>query len=311
VFAMAVHGGAGTWEPEHHAAALAGLSAALAAGIAVLQGGSSALDAVVAAATVLEDDPVFNAGTGSTLNLDGEIEVDAAVMAGNGQRAGAVACVKNVRNPVKLARRVMEDTDHVLLAGEGAEALARAWGLAAKNEPTPDRRRRWEAARAKLARDAEPAKLAALLKAHPELARERRGTIGAVARDAHGHTAAATSTGGVLLKLPGRIGDTPVPGAGNYANAAGAASATGQGELILRALTTKTACDLMAQGFTADSAARTALIRTAREAGSDLGLITVDLWGGIGIAHATANMPHAFQAEGGAPLARMRAGQAP
>lgn len=312
MFAMAVHGGAGTWEEPAHAPALAGLRAALEKGRVILAGGGDALDAVVAAAVALEDDPVFNAGTGSALNLRGEVECDASVMCGPGLRAGSVATVRGVRNPVLLARRIMEETDHVLLAGEGAELLAAAWGLAPGNVPTPARRAKWEKAVAALlsgsgesADGMTHARLVELVKAHPELARERRGTIGAVARDAKGNTAAATSTGGTLLKLPGRIGDTPVPGAGNYATTAGAASATGQGELMLRTLTTKVACDLMAQGFTADAAARTALIRTAREAGSDLGIITVDLWGGVGITHATPLMPHAYVVGGEEPVVRL------
>lgn len=310
MFAMAVHGGAGTWEEAAHAPALAGLRAALEAGRAILAAGGEALDAVVAAATALEDDPVFNAGTGSALNLRGEVECDAAVMSGLGLRAGSVAAVRGVRNPVLLARRILEETDHVLIAGEGAEQLAALWGLAPGNAPTADRRARWEKAIAELLAGGSPgdlthARLFDLVKAHPELARERRGTIGAIARDARGNTAAATSTGGTLLKLPGRIGDTPVPGAGNYATTAGAASATGQGELMLRSLTTKVACDLMAQGFTADAAARTALIRTAREAGSDLGIITVDLWGGVGATHATTYMPHAYVVGGDEPVVRL------
>lgn len=310
MFAMAVHGGAGKWEEPAHAPALAGVRAALEKGRAILAAGGEALDAVIAAAVALEDDPVFNAGTGSALNLRGEVECDASVMCGPGLRAGSVATVRGVRNPVLLARRIMEETDHVLLAGEGAEQLAAIWGLAPGNAPTAARRAKWEKAVAALLSGGSPedlthARLVELVKAHPELARERRGTIGAVARDAKGNTAAATSTGGTLLKLPGRIGDTPVPGAGNYATTAGAASATGQGELMLRALTTKVACDLMAQGFTADAAARTALIRTAREAGSDLGIITVDLWGGVGVIHATPLMPHAYVVGGEEPVVRL------
>ena len=308
MFAIAVHGGAGSWEKDAQAAGLAGVRRAAEEGARLLAGGASALEAAIAAAVILEDDPVFNAGTGSALNLRGEVECDAAVMAGDCLRAGAVASVRGVRNPVLLARRVMEETDHVLVAGEGAEELARAWGLANGNEPTPMRRAKWETARAGV--DAGAGRMAALLRAHPELARERRGTIGVVVRDSAGRCAVAASTGGVLLKLPGRIGDTPIPGAGSYASHAGAAAATGQGELMMRTLTTKTACDLMAQGHTAEAAAKAALVRTAREAGADLGLITVDLWGGIGVAHATPLMPHAFLTEGSPLVARLGVDQA-
>lgn len=310
MFAMAVHGGAGAWEESHHEAALAGVRRSVEAGAAVLRGGGSALDAVVAAAIVLEDDPHFNAGTGATLTLRGEVECDACVMTGHDLGAGAVAAVRGVKNPVLLARRVMEETDHVLLAGEGAETLAKAWNLFTGNEPVPFRLERWKKAVAELPRDADPAnpkKLAALLKAHPELGATRRGTIGAVACDAAGRTAVATSTGGMLLKLPGRVGDTPIPGAGSYAAAAGAASATGHGELVMRALTTRTACDRMESGLGADAAAASALAHTARIAGSDLGLITVDARGGVGAAHATRFMPHAFAVDGQPVVARLAA----
>jgi beta-aspartyl-peptidase (threonine type) len=299
MYALVVHGGAGSWEDVDLDAALAGVRRAAEAGRALLAAGGSALDAVVAAALVLEDDPVFNAGTGATLNLRGEAECDAAVMTGAGYRAGAVAALCNVANPVLVARKVLEETDHVLIAGEGAEALARAWGLAHGNPPTDARRTRWQRAVESLGLKAPPSaipakKIAALVKAHPELAAARRGTIGAVAVDREGHTAVAASTGGVLLKLPGRIGDTPIPGAGTYACPAGAVAATGQGELMMRSLTTKVACDLMAGGLDAQSALRAALDRTARETGDDVGLIGVDASGRVGVAHHPPFMPHAI-----------------
>ncbi len=309
MFAMAVHGGAGRWEAEAHEAAVAGVRAALALGVALLKKGMPAIEAVVAAARHLEDDPVFNAGTGAALNLRGEVECDASVMVGEGLRAGAVAAVRGVKNPILLARRVMEETDHVLVAGEGAGELAALWGLRDGNEPTAGRRRKWEEAKRALGIEDDPstARLVALLKRHPELAASRRGTIGAVAVDARGGAAAATSTGGVTLKLAGRIGDTPLLGAGTYATAAGAASATGRGELMIRALTTRTVCDLLARGESADGAARAAVAETARSVGDDLGVIVVDRRGGIGIAHGTRYMPHAFQVEGGTPVASLAA----
>lgn len=297
-WAIAVHGGAGTWEKDAHEAALAGVRAAVEAGTAKLRGGATALDAAIAAAVALEDDPTFNAGTGSTLNLRGEVECDASLMEGHTLRGGAVASVRNVKNAILLAREVFARTDHVLLAGEGAEEFARLCGLARGNEPTAARREKWRVAREKLGGGTAPSsmpRLVELLAKNPSLAKERRGTIGAVAVDAQGRCAAATSTGGVLLKLPGRVGDTPILGAGTYADAHGAASATGQGELVMRALTTRVACFALAAGADAMTAAREAVERTKSAVGSDdLGLVVVDRAGRCGAAHGTPLMPHAF-----------------
>ena len=295
---IAVHGGAGTWEADAHAPATAGGRAAVEVGAEKLRAGGSALDAAIAAVVALEDDATFNAGTGATLNLRGEIECDASVMEGHTRRGGAVAAVRGVRNPVLLAREVLLRTDHVLLAGPGAEELARLWGLATGNQPTPSRREKWRKAREKLGNGKAPDSmphLLELLRAHPELAAERRGTVGAVAVDGAGRCAAATSTGGVLLKLTGRVGDTPILGAGTWADAAGAASATGQGELVMRALSTRVACERIAAGADAATAAREAIDRTREATGSaDLGLIVVDASGRLGAAHGTPLMPHAF-----------------
>jgi len=190
-----------------------GLRAAAAAGWDVLAGGGTALDAVQAAAVTLEDDPLFNAGRGAVLNEHGEAEHDAAVMCGRTMAAGGVAAVRGVRNPIVLARVVMERTDHVLIAGAGAEALADREGVE-RVDPrwhvTERREAQWQAA---------------------------GDTIGAVAVDGEGHVAAATSTGGILHKLGGRIGDSPIPGAGLYAaDDACAVSASGHGEAIMRAV---------------------------------------------------------------------------
>lgn len=310
-WAIAVHGGAGTWETDAHAAATAGVRAAAEVGAERLRGSATALDAAIAAVVALEDDATFNAGTGSTLNLRGEVECDASVMEGHTRRGGAVAAVRGVRNPVLLAREVLSRTDHVLLVGDGAEELARLWGLANGNEPTAARRERWRTAREKLGNGTAPGAmpgLLELLRAHPELGAARRGTVGAVAVDGSGRCAVATSTGGVLLKLPGRVGDTPILGAGSWADAAGAASATGQGELVMRALTTRIACERIAAGADAASAARDAIERTREATGSsDLGLIVVDAAGRLGAAHGTPLMPHAFASASGNVSARLSA----
>jgi isoaspartyl peptidase/L-asparaginase-like protein (Ntn-hydrolase superfamily) len=216
---LAIHAGAGPApvdDPDGGAARwprqAAGLTAALRAGLAVLAAGGPALDAVVAAVMVLEDDEEYNAGRGSALTAAGTVEMDAAVADGQGRRMGGVACLTTVRHPIQAARAVMEDARHVLLSGPGAEAFARDLGLAVEPPDwfVTDRRRR------------------ALERSH--------GTVGAVARDRDGHLAAATSTGGRTGQLPGRIGDSPVPGAGTWADdATCAVSATGIGEAFLRA----------------------------------------------------------------------------
>ena len=242
---LAIHGGAGPapeGEPDGGASRwpgqAAGLAAALRAGLAVLADGGKALDAAVAAVAVLEDDEHYNAGRGSALTAAGTVEMDAAVADGQGRRIGGVACVTGVRHPVLAARAVMDDGRHVLLAGAGAEAFARTAGLAF--EPSEwfvtDRRRqaltRWLAAQAGgAAADVMAAESPAGREAHPGV-----GTVGAVARDSFGHLAAATSTGGRNGQLTGRIGDSPVPGAGTWADdATCAVSATGIGEAFLRA----------------------------------------------------------------------------
>jgi L-asparaginase / beta-aspartyl-peptidase len=274
---IVVHGGAGSRPAEGAAAeaARAGCARGASIGHAVLAVGGSALDAVQAAVRALEDDERFNAGRGAVLTRAGTVELDAAIMSGDGLRVGAVAAVTGVRNPVDLARRVLEDGQHALLAGAGALAFAREAGVALV---APDFHVTDEA-RADLAR---------------ELARrgqhEGGGTVGAVALDAKGHLAAATSTGGMVGKRPGRVGDTPLPGAGTYADdEAGAASATGHGERIIQVALTKTAIDLLRGGLPARDAAAAALASLDRVSGRG-GLILVDRAGGVGIAFNTTSM---------------------
>jgi isoaspartyl peptidase/L-asparaginase-like protein (Ntn-hydrolase superfamily) len=219
---LAIHGGAGPAPPDEAQGGAdrwpgqaAGLGAALRAGLAVLAEGGPALEAVIAAVMVLEDDEHWNAGRGSALTAAGTVEMDAAVADGRDRRTGGVACVTGVRHPVLAAQAVMDDGRHVLLSGPGAEALARQAGLAFEPGGWFITERRRQALANRL---------------------ETGGTVGAVARDAAGHLAAATSTGGRNGQLPGRIGDSPIPGAGTWADDAGCAvSATGIGEAFLRA----------------------------------------------------------------------------
>jgi beta-aspartyl-peptidase (threonine type) len=267
-----VHGGCGRWASKDTARALAGVRAAVAAARRVLADGGRALDAVCAAVVALEDDPLFNAGTGCVLNREGAAEMDAAVMTGENLRCGGVAAITRVKNPVLVARQVMEATPHVLLAGAGATAFARAHGFSDYDPITRESLRRF--------------RLRAVV-ASP-------GTVGAVALDADGHLAAATSTGGVSLKLPGRVGDSPIPGAGNYATAHAAASATGAGELMMRTLATKSACDLIAAGHAAQRAASAAIRALPAQAGESGGMIALDARGRVGVAMRGGVMPHAW-----------------
>ncbi len=228
-WSIAVHGGAGTMTaaaltPAHIAAAQAALALALEAGAAILRGGGSALDAVEAAVVSLEDEPLFNAGRGAVFTYHGTNELDAAIMDGAGRTAGAVAGVSHTRNPVKLARAVMERSPHVMLSGAGAEEFAREHGVEQVDPDwfaTPERWRQLEELKAK--------------KLGWFDADLKYGTVGAVACDAAGHVAAATSTGGLTGKRWGRIGDSPLIGAGTYADdRACAISATGAGEYFIR-----------------------------------------------------------------------------
>lgn len=228
-WSLAIHGGAGVIErdkltPQKDAAIRAALNRALDAGSAVLARKGNALDAVEAAVKVLEDDPNFNAGRGAVFTWEGKNELDAAIMDGRTRAAGAVAGVTATRHPISLARAVMEKSDHVVLAGAGADAFSRAQRLEQADAAwfaTPERRQQLEALKAK--------------KLSSYDVDRKYGTVGAVARDAAGHVAAATSTGGVTGKRWGRIGDAPVIGAGTYADdRACAVSATGAGEYFIR-----------------------------------------------------------------------------
>jgi beta-aspartyl-peptidase (threonine type) len=243
---------------------------AAAVGWGVLAAGGCALDAAVEAVVCLEDDPLFNAGTGSVLNARGEVEMDASVMAGDSLAAGGVACIQRVRNPVLVARCVLQATDCVLLAGPAATAFAREQGF---DDYDPGRPRA----------------------AHAD---QRGGTVGAVALDEAGRLAAATSTGGREGKRPGRVGDSPVPGAGNYADAAAAVSATGWGEQMLRYVTAKDVAVRVARGAEPQRALREALDDMARRFGEPIGAIALDADGRLGVVHGTEALPHAWRRSG-------------
>src|ERR1043166_5214685 len=232
---IAIHGGAGTLERAAMSKAAesrysAVLQRALAAGYDILRGGGASLDAVTAAVMVMEDSPLFNAGRGAVFNAEGAHELDAAIMDGKTLKAGAVAAIRTARNPVLVARAVMEHTGHVMLAGAGADRFARRQGFAAMPQKyfhTERRRRALANERERMGRRG------------PTVAADadRHGTVGAVALDRAGNLAAATSTGGYTNKMAGRVGDSPIVGAGVYAdNATCAISATGSGEHFMRAV---------------------------------------------------------------------------
>lgn len=297
LYAIIVHGGAGKITEERFEDVREGAKLAVEAGIEVLKNDGSALDAVEAAVKVLENDTNFNSGTGSVLTFDGDVEMDAAVAYGPNLDFGAVAGVKRIKNPISLARKVMEKTDHVLLAGNGAGDFAKLMGFEDHDPITPKRREQWERYRKEFLNGdyKDWPKLRKLFQEHPEFL---HGTVGAVAVDSHGETAAATSTGGVFLKLLGRVGDTPIPGAGTYATPDGAASSTGLGEGMMRVLMTKVAADFMKMGLDAKHAAEATVNYLDNTVGTEAGIIVVDRNGEIGFAHNTPHMTHAYFKEG-------------
>lgn len=282
---LVIHGGSGSMRPGVLAAELdrlgrSGLDAALEAGSAILAGNGSALDAVEAAARVLEEDSCFNAGRGSVLAFDGHVELDAAIMDGRDRRCGAVAGLRSTRAPISAARAVMEQSPHVLMSNDGADDFAREAGL--EQVPnrwfvTSERRRQLDEllARGSGAFDADI----------------KYGTIGAVAVDMEGHVAAATSTGGLTAKRWGRIGDSPLIGAGTYADdRAGAVSATGLGEIFIRAAAAHELCARVRIGGAALKEALDGVLEDVRALGGNGGLIAVSPSGEAALGFTTPGM---------------------
>jgi len=292
---IVVHGGAGSWRVDASTKESIDrtLLAAVRHGYEVLIAGGSAVEAVVESVKVLEDSGILNAGTGSVLNALGEVEMDAGVMDGKTLRAGAVAAVKYPKNPIELAKIVMEKTDHIIIVGEGADRLARIFKL----QPRPGTPQNILDRYAYLISNLDNVKHWKKLKELFPLLKSAGDTVGAVAIDSEGNVAAATSTGGVWLKLPGRVGDSPIPGAGFYAdNRGGAASATGLGETIIMTMLTRRAVELMIGGHNAEEACVKALTELTARFGSDTaGVIAIDVRGNIAAVHNTEAMPYAFK----------------
>jgi L-asparaginase / beta-aspartyl-peptidase len=275
IWSLAVHGGAGQGREqeaniEHADAIRAELAAVLEKGAAILRNGGTAVDAVEDAVRRLEDSPLFNAGRGSVFNAAGEHELEASIMDGRTLDAGAAAALRGIKNPVSLARLVMQRSPHVFLQGEGAIAFAKAQGMELVDEAyfsTEDRRAALELAKRR----------------SPPPNPSKQGTVGAVARDVHGDLAAATSTGGMTNKAVGRIGDSPIIGAGCYAsNASCAVSGTGQGEYFIRATVARDIAALMEYGGKNARAAAAHVIRRRLEVlGGEGGVVVVDRDGHI------------------------------
>lgn len=293
-----VHGGAGEWQPERQKPGIDGVRKAAESGFDFLKGDGSALDAVESAVMSMEDNEAFNAGLGSSLALNKCIEMEASIMDGKTLSAGATGLLNDVKYPVRLARVVMENTDHHFIVGQSAEKLAEIFNLERRNPMTKLRERYWRKLRNKMEQDRLNylPRLLKLLKSHPNLF--DLGTVGAVAVDKEGNVAAATSTGGISLKLPGRIGDSPLIGCGNYAdNESGACSATGIGEIAIKLVLAKSTCDLMRSRQTPQRAAESSIRevnRRIRSVANQIGLIAVNFKGEIGAAHNSRHMCWAY-----------------
>jgi len=297
---LVIHGGAGVEKaglaPEEQAAARAALALALRTGNAVLQKGGSAVDAVAATITVLEDAPQFNAGRGAVFTHDGRNELDAAIMDGSRGKAGAIAGVHQVRNPIQLARAVMEHSEHVMLVGEGAETFAQAQGMTLVDPSYFRTEKRWQQLQKALKEEAAK-------QTHADLETAKHfGTVGALALDAQGRLAAGTSTGGMTNKRYGRVGDAPIIGAGTYANAQCAVSGTGWGEYYIRSVAAYDICARMkyaGQGLA--QAAEAVIDQAIPAAGGNGGAIALDAQGNMAFPFNTQGMYRGWIGADGVP----------
>jgi len=300
-YVLVIHGGAGTilkskMTPEKEKAYKEALTLALKNGYAILQNGGSSLDAVTAAVTVMEDSPLFNAGKGAVFTNEGRNELDAAIMSGKDQAAGAVAGVTTIRNPILAARAVMEKSNHVMMVGAGAEKFAASHGIRIVDPSYFYTEERWRGLQnakkedsLKMELDHGNKKSKAYLFTNKD---NKFGTVGAVALDQHGNLAAATSTGGMTNKKYGRVGDAPIIGAGTYANnQTCAVSCTGWGEYFIRVVVAKTISDMMEFGNrTLSDAANEVMMKRVPALGGDGGLIAVDMNGNYTMPFNTEGM---------------------
>ncbi|MBL1383546.1 MAG: isoaspartyl peptidase/L-asparaginase [Colwellia sp.] len=297
--AIAIHGGAGTidkakFSPEQEKAYRAKLSEAVEAGYSVLEKGGESLDAVTAAITVLEKSEFFNAGRGAVYTYDGGHELDASIMDGRNRQAGAVAGVKHVESPIKLARLVMDNSVHVMLSGQGAEEFAKEQGIELIENNIFDTKHRYDALlKAKDKLDKAKATTKSYQAAHNALPDNfKMGTVGAVALDKNGNLAAGTSTGGMTAKRYGRVGDAPVIGAGTFAeNESCAVSATGHGEYFIRYNVASDICARVKyQGSTIAQAGDEVINKVLKPIGGTGGVIIIDTQGNISLPFNTSGM---------------------
>ena len=295
--AIVVHGGAGNISADRFESNQKGCKEAINVGWRILQDGGTALEAVEAAVRSLEDNPNFNAGTGACLNSEGNIELDAGMMEGHTLRVGAVADVERIKHPISLARIVME-SPHVLLVGKGAQEFALEQGVELCSFEDLLTERQYNLWKESVAAHeaAEPRYHRRVV--HPLASQEdQHGTVGAVALDSSGYLAAATSTGGMLNKYPGRVGDSPLVGCGFYADDNAAISCTGHGEDFIRLLIAKRAADCVANGMNARAASEATIALLSAKAEGQGGLIIVDRLGNVGFAWNTEHMTYAYMNE--------------
>jgi L-asparaginase / beta-aspartyl-peptidase len=307
--ALALHGGAGTilrsaMTPEKEAAYTAALRAALEIGYAVLENGGSALDAVEQTVISLEDCPLFNAGRGSVFTADGKHEMDASIMDGKNREAGAVSMVRGVRNPVALARLVMEKSGHVMLAGEGAMIYAHAMGVKMEEDAYFYDQFRYDQWQSVVGSEGYQLD-------HSVKKDEKFGTVGAVALDEYGNIAAATSTGGMTNKKFGRVGDSPIIGAGTYAhNQTCAVSCTGSGEYFIRGVVAyDVSCLMEYKGHSLAAACEEVVQKRLMDIGGDGGLVAIDAAGNISMTFNTEGMYRACKSSTGLDVVGIYGGE--
>jgi beta-aspartyl-peptidase (threonine type) len=296
-YVLAIHGGAGTILKKNMSDSLekayqAVLSESLRVGYRILKGGGSSIDAVSAAIQVMEDSPLFNAGKGAVFNHQGQNELDASIMDGSTLRAGAVAGVHTVKNPITAARAVMERSEHVLMIGAGAEEFSAAHGVTIVDPSYFWTQPRWDALQRIRQRDAEKTELdhQALQIREKKYVDEKFGTVGCVALDQNGNLAAGTSTGGMTNKKYGRVGDAPIIGAGTYANDQVAVSCTGWGEYYIRAVAAYDVAAQLKYGASTAAEAAAQVIRKIGDLGGNGGMIVLDRHGGVTMPFNTEGM---------------------
>jgi L-asparaginase / beta-aspartyl-peptidase len=317
-YVLVIHGGAGTilkknMTPEKEKAYQSGLQKALDAGNAILAKGGSALDAVEAAVRIMEDNPLFNAGKGAVFTNEGKNEMDAAIMDGKTLKAGSVASVTRIKNPISTARKVMEKSEHVMMIGEGAEKFGKANGAEMVDPSYFFTQERWDGLQKAKKADSLKQKADSSKKAvrQPENRDNKYGTVGAVALDKYGNLAAATSTGGMTNKRFGRVGDAPIVGAGTYAdNNTCAISGTGWGEFFIRLVMAKSVSDRMElAGKTLADAANEMIMKKLPALGGDGGLIAVDKNGNITMPFCTEGMYRGYVKSNGETAIKIYKGE--